>query len=117
MPATRVVKKRFAKHVFLLCQTIAWGRIVSCRVYQLMSGCTGSGFFPGSAAPRQGGPTATSALLARGVSSLRDFSVGLSNSVQPGTDTASVEIFQQRCTNLFCSISSVRRGPSHAICG
>lgn len=64
-----MVKKVSAKHVFLPCQNNAWGKIVSSRVYQLMSGYMGSGFFPGSAAPCQGGPTATSPLLAHGVNS------------------------------------------------
>ena len=64
-----VVKKVSAKHVFLPCQNIAWGKMVSFRVYQLMSGYMGSGFFPGSAAPCRGRPTATSPLLAHGVNS------------------------------------------------
>lgn len=112
--------------MILPCENVAWGKIVSFRVYQLMSGYMGSGFFPGSAAPCQGRPTATtSPLLTHGINSsltgYDKFSLtsawvchALWEEVGP-EQIALLEIFQQICVNLFCSISTVCCGPSHAI--
>lgn len=64
---------RVSQHASNACskesQNFAWGRIVSFRVYQLMSGYMGSDFFPGAAIPHHGRLTATSPLLAHGVNS------------------------------------------------
>lgn len=119
------VVKKVSKHMILPCENVAWGKIVSFRVYQLMSGYMGSRFFPGSAAPCQGRLAATSPLLTHGLnSSLTGYDKFSLTSAwvchalweEVGSEQiALLEIFQQICVNLFCSISTVCCGPSHAI--